>query len=758
MLLLRFIFVYLEIFPCVSYQLPPKMLQFENWLAKVHQSPRLSAMEKETDSEAFITVSNPRGNGEAGLITKRSMKRANDMELLSQIEDDGFTELNSRGWLRRVMTKFSKFRSSRRGRRIGRLLPAPLKKEPGTLILVRHGESLWNQNKTFTGWADPGLSDRGIREVEHAARLLLEGGYSIDVAYTSRLQRAIRSAWILLKEMDIVYLPVYKSWRLNERMYGALTGLSKIDIAKKFGAETVQQWRGGYHIRPPPLDPSHEHWPGRDRKHFDLTPEQLPLTESLADCMARTRDLWERRICSDLANGQCVLIVAHGNSLRGLVKLIERISDADIEQVAIPTGIPLIYKFDRNLEPIAVEGCAAEMGLSGVFLEERGLLRKALEQEAEWAARVPGYEETMGLSSSGERHAQLSLTPYLRSLSKLEAERQLENFTRSVQNWPQLHTVGSGASIYDTTIEDARNRSVNDTLKNNAAALVEVVDTVLDVDAIRMAAGKAGVAAAADINEDMPVESGSISNMFYGNIPLTMDARGEEAIARSRESSMPPSMGDAFGGAEVLSTRQNAYTINPGSLTALRSKNPTPYLTKLPQKQSVIIRAGVISGAMISKSKGKDNVQTAQMEMSQDTQLVIIRHGKTEYNKLGLFTGWDDAPLAQEGCEEAINAGKLLKMHGFTFDVVYTSWLSRAIETAWLVLDELDCLWLPIVKSWRLNERMYGSLTGLSKKMVKERHGWLAFGFDSFPLCLAFLPFWFLAHNPFLRNLSYRWI
>lgn len=492
-----------------------------------------------------------------------------------------------------------------------------------------------------------------------------------------------------------------------------------MDIAKTVGAETVQKWRGGYNIRPPPLDPTHEHWPGRDRKHFDLTPTQLPLTESLADCMARTKDLWERRISSDLANGQCVLIVAHGNSLRGLVKLIERISDEDIEQVAIPTGIPLVYKFDRNLEPLAVEGCAAEMGLRGQFLEKRGLLRKALEQEAEWAARVPGYEETMGLGSKGEQRAQLSLTPYLRSLSKLEAERQLENFTRSVakvSSWPQLATETS-SSVFDTTIDDANSvgsatsepPSSPSAATGVAATAVEVVDDAMDVDAIKVAADRAGATAAA---ASAAANASDTSGMFYGNIPLTMDAESDDAENRPNEasSSPPPSVGDTLDGAEVLSTRRNAYTVDTGSL-------PTPYLTKMPQKQSVI------TGAMMSKNKGKSSRYALLNEMSRDTQLVIIRHGKTEYNKLGLFTGWDDAPLAQEGCEEAVNAGKLLKMHGFTFDVVYTSWLSRAIETAWLVLDELDCLWLPIVKSWRLNERMYGSLTGLSKKMVKERHG-----------------------------------
>lgn len=214
----------------------------------------------------------------------------------------------------------------------------PVEKEVGTLILVRHGESLWNANKTFTGWADPDLSERGYREVEHAARLILEGGYEIDVVFTSRLKRAIRSVWIILQEMNQVYLPVFKSWRLNERMYGALTGLCKSDTAQQLGAELVQEWRGSLNSRPPALKPSDVHWPGRDRKYADLTYDEIPLTESLSDCMERCLPIWKQKIMFELRGGKNVLVVAHANTLRGLVKVIDDVSDDDIRDVAIPTG------------------------------------------------------------------------------------------------------------------------------------------------------------------------------------------------------------------------------------------------------------------------------------------------------------------------------------------------------------------------------------------------------------------------------------
>ena len=189
-------------------------------------------------------------------------------------------------------------------------------KEPGTLILVRHGESTWNANQTFTGWSDySDLSERGRREVEHAARLLLEGGYEIDVVFTSRLKRAIRSAWIMLEEMNELYLPVFKSWRLNERHYGALTGLNKKQTAEQLGHDLVQEWRGSLYSRPPPVRVGDPFWPGYERKYADLSMDQLPVTESLYDCMERTAPIWEKKILYELRNGKNVMVV--GKSWRG---------------------------------------------------------------------------------------------------------------------------------------------------------------------------------------------------------------------------------------------------------------------------------------------------------------------------------------------------------------------------------------------------------------------------------------------------------
>ncbi len=246
---------------------------------------------------------------------------------------------------------------------------------PGTLILVRHGESLWNANKTFTGWADPDLSAQGYREVEHAARLLVEGGYTVDIVFTSRLKRAIRSSWILLRELNEVHLPVFKSWRLNERMYGALTGLSKTETAELLGAELVQEWRGSLSSRPPALTPADRFFPGRDRRHADLSPNQIPLTESLLDCMERTKPVWFDKISYELACGRNVLVVAHANTLRGLVKIIDGIGDDDIKDVAIPTGIPIIYNFDKDLNPIppsSDQNTVSQVHMRGVFLEKPG--------------------------------------------------------------------------------------------------------------------------------------------------------------------------------------------------------------------------------------------------------------------------------------------------------------------------------------------------------------------------------------------------
>ena len=249
------------------------------------------------------------------------------------MDEDGYGDLQrrKRSFLKRMVRK--SFESARR------IVKKQRPPEPGTLILVRHGESEWNANKTFTGWADPDLTEQGKREVEHAARLLMEGGYIIDVVFTSRLKRAIRSVWIILQEFGCVYLPVFKSWRLNERMYGALTGLSKKETAEQLGHELVQEWRGSLRSRPPPLDRSNRYWPGRDRKYADLSSEELPTTESLMDCMERTFPLWERKIKWELQRGRNVLLCAHANTLRGMVKIIDNIGDDEIQGTFLSTQV-----------------------------------------------------------------------------------------------------------------------------------------------------------------------------------------------------------------------------------------------------------------------------------------------------------------------------------------------------------------------------------------------------------------------------------
>ena len=220
------------------------------------------------------------------------------------------------------------------------------------LVLLRHGESTWNLENRFTGWTDVDLSAKGIEEAHEAARLLLEGGYTFDVAYTSLLKRAIRTLWIVMDDMDLMWLPVHRSWRLNERHYGALQGLNKAETAARYGEEQVKVWRRSYATPPPPLTPDDPRWPGRDRRYADLDPAELPLAESLADTVARFLPYWHGTIVPELRAGKRVLIAAHGNSLRALVKHLDGVSDEEIVGLNIPTGIPLVYELDEDLEPV----------------------------------------------------------------------------------------------------------------------------------------------------------------------------------------------------------------------------------------------------------------------------------------------------------------------------------------------------------------------------------------------------------------------
>ena len=216
------------------------------------------------------------------------------------------------------------------------------------LVLLRHGESVWNKENRFTGWTDVDLSEKGVKEAENAGKLLKDKGYTFDVSFTSILKRANRTLEIVLKEMNL-NIPVYYSYRLNERHYGALQGLNKDEMRKKFGDEQVHIWRRSYDVRPPDLSKDDERYPRNDPKYKDLTPEELPLTECLKDTLERVLPYYNNEIKKHLENKENVLVVAHGNSLRSIIKYLENVSDEDIMNVEIPTGIPYVYELDDNL-------------------------------------------------------------------------------------------------------------------------------------------------------------------------------------------------------------------------------------------------------------------------------------------------------------------------------------------------------------------------------------------------------------------------
>ncbi len=222
-----------------------------------------------------------------------------------------------------------------------------------TLVLLRHGQSEWNLENRFTGWTDVDLSPAGTAEARQAGELLRDGGYEFDIAYTSVLKRAIRTLWLVLDEMDRMWLTVERSWRLNERHYGALQGLNKAETAEKHGQAQVQIWRRSYDIRPPALTKDDPRYPGHDMRYKNLTETELPVTECLKDTVERFLPYWHGEIAPAIQQGKRVLIAAHGNSLRALVKHLDGVSDKEIVDLNIPTGIPLIYQLDDNLRPIS---------------------------------------------------------------------------------------------------------------------------------------------------------------------------------------------------------------------------------------------------------------------------------------------------------------------------------------------------------------------------------------------------------------------
>jgi len=221
------------------------------------------------------------------------------------------------------------------------------------LVLVRHGQSTWNLENRFTGWTDVGLTDLGRQEAHDAGRLLGEGDYVFDVAYTSVLRRAIQTLWIILQDMNLEWISETKAWQLNERHYGALQGLNKAEMAEKFGEAQVKIWRRSYDVLPPALEWDDERHPRFDPRYASLTPEELPATEALKNTLERVLPYWHSTLSPVIKSGKRVLVAAHGNSMRALVKYLDNISDADIPELNIPTGVPLVYELDEDLKPIA---------------------------------------------------------------------------------------------------------------------------------------------------------------------------------------------------------------------------------------------------------------------------------------------------------------------------------------------------------------------------------------------------------------------
>ena len=239
------------------------------------------------------------------------------------------------------------------------------------LVLLRHGESVWNKENLYTGWTDVDLSEKGVAEAKEAGRVLQAQAYTFDIAYTSVLKRAIRTLWLVMDEMDLMWIPVVRDWRLNERHYGALQGLNKAQTATQYGEQQVKIWRRSYDVRPPALEPSDPRFPGHDRRYEGLTKDQLPLTECLKDTVARFLPAWHEVIAPTVSSGKRVLITAHGNSLRALVKYLDNMSDKNITELNIPTGMPLVYELDDHLKP-----------LKHYYLGDPELIKKAMEAVA----------------------------------------------------------------------------------------------------------------------------------------------------------------------------------------------------------------------------------------------------------------------------------------------------------------------------------------------------------------------------------------
>jgi 2,3-bisphosphoglycerate-dependent phosphoglycerate mutase len=423
--------------------------------------------------------------------------------------------------------------------------------KPGKLILLRCGESTFNANGTFTGWLDPDLTSRGVQQCEHTAALLQSEGYEPDVVYTSRLKRAIKSTWVILEAMETLYIPVHKTFRLNQRMYGALQGLSKETVASEVGWNAVNAWRNSIKARPPKLsknDPTH---PCKDRRYADLSYKQIPCTESLRDCQERARPLWEHKIRRDIEQGKTVLVVAHRDALRGLVKNIDCIDDVAIEDVRIPKCIPFVYRFevakggsnDGALQTIKPdpECTLTQKYTNSAFLETPASLKKAvLEQKDDNDLHLVGGSVAHGAPDTVHRDWSL-----IETLARLRSEFE-------------LNASGSDASVDDE-------------------------DDKVDLS---------------------PASASGVTKEGWWDDPSEFEEYEY----------------DEFSDEENQEQQRVQVTTRSVPKTGMQS----------------LFKEG-------------------------EAFVVLIRHGRTPHNNLGLFTGWEDPPLAEGGVEDARNAGRILK-------------------------------------------------------------------------------------------------
>lgn len=442
-------------------------------------------------------------------------------------------------------------------------------KTPGKLILLRCGESTFNANGTFTGWLDPDLTPRGVQQCRHAAAVLQAQGFEPDVVYTSRLQRAVKSAWVILEEMEALYLPVYKTYRLNQRMYGALQGLSKNETAAQVGPAAVHAWRNSLRARPPPLSPTDAHHPVHDRRYGDLARAQIPSTESLLDCQERARPLWEHKIRRDIAQGKTVLVVAHRDALRGLIKSIDGIGDAEIEDVRVPKCIPFVYRF--------------RAGNHGALIS------------------IPPDPN----SSLTQKYASASFLETPKSLQAAVAEQQNE-----VSD--DLHLPGGAPA------NQQRPTTLGNTLQMLRAQQNLVPPTDLN--------GRDG---------NGVVEKGGAGNLGFARGDVVDDDTDDVYLATS-----------------PMAAEQVRWTDDPSEFEEYEyDEFAFDDVSDVPVN---VVSAPATIGTFQGVPVGKGN-----------PLVVLVRHGRTPHNDLGLFTGWEDPPLTEGGVEDARNAGRLLKRYVF---------------------------------------------------------------------------------------------